>query len=397
MDIHKVKYRFLLLVPYTYPDYSGSGRNAFNFGKFLVKKGIPVRLITLNRNLRYKHHERVEGLNIQRIAYFNKNLFLKIISLSWILSVCFFRICSSNIIYVFGKNMIAWQFVVFFARICCKKIIFRSLIYGEDDVSALTTSKSSIKRVFHKCLVRNLSCYYSIHPGFTAKYLNVIGSNLNLLEAPQGVDTDHFHPVSPEEKNCIRKKLGLEENAFIIITIAFLIHRKGFAEIFKQLQWFKKPVQYIIIGEYNFGEKHFLVNYNNEASELRKMGSDLLGSKLYLSGPKENIREYLQAADVCLFNSKAEGLPNSMLEAMACGIPVVSNPITGLEGYILLNQENAMIFSQITELNKVLGLLYDHPDLRQKIGNKASETIHRMGSFDIVLKRILSHLQIEPS
>lgn len=384
-----------MLVPYSYPDYSGSGRNAFNFGKFLVKKGIPANLVTLNRNLKYKKREQVEGLDIYRILYVNKNLFLKIISLLWILPIYFYRICRSDIVYIFGKNLIAWQFVIFFSRICRKKVIFRSLIFGEDDVTALTSSKINFNRSFNRYLIRLVDCYFSIHPGFSIEYNKVIGNNIRLLEIPQGVDTDRFHPVSPADRKDIRKKLGLPESDFIIISIAFLIDRKGFDEIFGQLHRLHKPFQYFIIGENNFEGGHFLSNKQGEAKRLRKKGVDLLGSKLHLVGPRENIDEYIQSSDVCLFNSHAEGLPNSLLEAMACGIPVISNPISGLEEYLLHHQENSMIFSQLSDMNNTIDFLYNNPDLRESMGFKATETIKSMGTFEIVFKGILHTLKIE--
>jgi glycosyltransferase involved in cell wall biosynthesis len=395
LKLNQGKYKFLLLVPYSYPDYSGSGRNAFNFGKYLVKRGIPVKLVTFNRNLKYKKHEQIEGLNIYRITYFNENMILKIISLLWILPVYFFRICSGDIIYIFGKNLIAWQYVILFTRICGKKVIFRSLIFGEDDITSLTSSKNNLNRAFNRYIMKQVDCYFSIHPGFSEEYIRVIGNNLRLLEMPQGVDTDNFYPVSPEEKKDLRRKLGLPESDFILFSIAFLIYRKGFDEIFEQLYRLKRPFQYLIIGENNFADGHFLSNKQDEALELRKKGSDLLGSKLHLEGPRENINEYIQASDVCLFNSHAEGLPNSMLEAMACGIPVISNPITGLEGYLLHHQENSMIFSQLTDLNITIELLYEEPGMRKSIGIKAHETIGMIGTFDAVLKSILNKLKIE--
>jgi glycosyltransferase involved in cell wall biosynthesis len=389
--------KFLLLVPYSYPDYSGSGRNAFNFGKFLVKRGIQVKLITFNRNLEYKKHEQSGGLNIYRIAYLNKNIFLKIVSLLWILPMYILRICTSNIIYVFGRNLIGWQFVILFSNLCSKKVIFRSLIFGEDDVKSLTSQKNYLIRIFHKFLIRRIDCYFSIHPGFSEGYVNVVGNRIRLLELPQGIDTGTFYPVSPEEKRDLRKRLGLPESEFIIISIAFLINRKGFDEIFDQLHYLKIPFQYLIIGENNFSGNHFLSKLQKEALWLKEKGLDLLGARLNLVGPKENINEYIQASDICLFNSKAEGLPNSMLESMACGVPVISNPIAGLEGYLLQHKENSLIFSKLADLDKMIEMLFNDPDMRKSFGVKAHEMIRRIGTFDITLNGILNKLRIEYS
>jgi len=387
--------RFLLVVPYSYPDFSGSGRNAFNLGKFLAKRKIPVRLLTFNRGLRYKRTEYKEGLYIYRIAYLNKNLFLKIISLLWILPLYIFRILKSDIIYVFGVNIIAWQFIILFSNICGKKVILRSLILYEDDIETLISKSNYLTRILNRNLIRFINCYFSIHPGFSDSYVKVIGNRIRLLEMPQGVDPDLFHPVSSDEKKILRKKLGLPENEFIIISVAFLINRKGFGEIFEQLQLLKFPFQFLIIGEYDFDKCHFLSKLQSESLILRQKGSEFLGSTLKFTGPKENINEYIQSADVCLFNSKAEGLPNSMLEAMASGKVVICNHIAGLEGYLLHHKENSLIFSDILDLNSKIVSIYNDPELRTSIGINASKTIDNLATFDLVLNRIFSALEIE--
>ena len=382
------------MVPYTYPDFSGSGRNAFYFGKFLSKRNIPVSLLTFNRGLRYKRIEKIEGLDIQRIAYLNKNLLLKILSLIWILPIYFFRIYRSDIVYVFGGNLIAWQFVIIFSFICKRKVIFRSLILGEDDIKTLT-SKSMLLSILNIYVIRHLDCYFSIHPGFSAGYLEINKSSKQLLELPQGTDIDTFHPVSMQEKINLRKKLGIPETEFIIISAAFLIKRKGFDEIFEQLQQIDLPFKYFIIGEYDFGEYHFLSTFKNESVYLRNKGSELLGSRFELLGPKENINEYFQSSDLCLFNSTAEGLPNSMLEAMACGIGVVSNPISGLEGYLLQHKKNCLVYSKISDLNNVIKIFYNDQELRRSIEVNASKTIVDLATFDVVINSIYKILGIE--
>jgi len=291
--------------------------------------------------------------------------------------------------------LIAWQFVILFSKLCRKKILFRSLMYGEDDIATILSRNSYILNYLSKFLLRQIDCYYSIHPGFTIEYNKNFKRDNRLIEIPQGVDPDFFHPVSEEEKKKIRKKLGLSESEFIIISVAFLIDRKGFDEIFYHLSQLKIPFKYIIIGEYYFGKNHFLVGKQEESYRLKVKGRDLLGSRLWLAGPKENVNEYLQVSDICLFNSNAEGLPNSMLEAMACGIPVVANSIEGLEGYLLFNKKNSVIFKKTEELNFLIDELYNKTEMRKSIGMNANETIMRMGTFDIVLYEIYKKLDIE--
>ncbi|TVR00332.1 MAG: glycosyltransferase [Desulfovibrionales bacterium] len=146
-----------------------------------------------------------------------------------------------------------------------------------------------------------------------------------------GVDTTHFKPVTLEEKKIIRKKLNLPADAYIFISIGQLSVRKDPETILQAFNIANSHSILIIIGT---GElKNKLRNkYNNN-------------SDIIFSGYHKNVLPFLQAADVFISASKAEGLPNSVLEALACGLPCILSDIPPHREIIRHDKNSGAFFS----------------------------------------------------
>ena len=139
-----------------------------------------------------------------------------------------------------------------------------------------------------------------------------------------GVDTDKFRPVPRGEA---RRQLGLPPDAPILITVGGLVERKGFHRVIECLPELKKSfpdLRYLIAGgagpEGDFG------------SVLRKMISDLgLADSVHLLGQiaPDRLKIPLSGADAFVLATRNEGWANVLLEAMACGLPVIATDVGG--------------------------------------------------------------------
>lgn len=123
-----------------------------------------------------------------------------------------------------------------------------------------------------------------------------------ILTAPNGVDAAKFYPMN---KAAARAKLGLPENGVIGIFVGHFIERKGplrVAEAVKNVEGMKM----LYIGR----------------GEQKPEGDNILHC-----GPvaHEQLKEYLSAADFFILPTLAEGCCNAILEAMACGLPIISS------------------------------------------------------------------------
>lgn len=134
---------------------------------------------------------------------------------------------------------------------------------------------------------------------------------LNIEVVRNGVDVDWFRPaLNMTEKERLRAELELSA-ALVMVTTGGLSQRKNQEVAIEAVQ--KLPdAELVIVGE---GESQRRVN-----SLLRKGGCRLVGRQT-------DVRPWLKAADLFISTSHAEGMPNAVLEAMACGLPVALSDI----------------------------------------------------------------------
>lgn len=139
-----------------------------------------------------------------------------------------------------------------------------------------------------------------------------------------GVDTEKFAPIPKPEA---RAALGLPAAAPVLITVGGLVERKGFHRVIDCLPALRRSfpdIRYLIVG----GASAEGDWRSQLEAQVRQLGLEdavrFLGSL-----PPERLCGPLSAADVFVLASRNEGWANVLLEAMACGLPVVATDVGG--------------------------------------------------------------------
>lgn len=159
--------------------------------------------------------------------------------------------------------------------------------------------------------LRQLALRLGVSPGDT----RVVGN---------GVDDEKFQP---RERAEARRRLGLPENAPVLISVGALVQRKGFhrvLEILPRLLQRHPELHYLIVGGAS--------PEGDCAADLRAQAANLgLTARVHFLGaiPPEELAWPLSAADVFVLATSNEGWANVFLEAMACGVPVVTTDVGG--------------------------------------------------------------------
>jgi teichuronic acid biosynthesis glycosyltransferase TuaC len=139
-----------------------------------------------------------------------------------------------------------------------------------------------------------------------------------------GIDTAKFTPI---EQQIARQQLQLPADAKILITIGGLVKRKGFHHVINAIPALVSQgidVHYLIVGGAN-SEGDF-------APELNALVQTLgLQQRVHFLGAiaPDKLKVPLSAADAFVLASSNEGWANVILEAMACGLPVVATDVGG--------------------------------------------------------------------
>jgi teichuronic acid biosynthesis glycosyltransferase TuaC len=139
-----------------------------------------------------------------------------------------------------------------------------------------------------------------------------------------GVDSGRFSPVPRIEA---RRALALEEDARVLVTVGGLVERKGFHRVIACLPELRKEfprLHYLCVGSAG-PEGDFSARLRAQVTELG------LDDCVHFLGalPPEEVRRAVSAADVSVLATRNEGWANVLLEAMACGVPVVATDVGG--------------------------------------------------------------------
>ena len=374
--------RILIITSYTIPDYAGGGRYACRFANYLTRIKIPNKILTLNRNLKHKSKEIINGVTIQRLPYFNANQITKLFSYLFLIwPGSFYQVFKSDFIYIIGANLIGYQGFIWLGSMLAKTVVFRSSLLGFDDIKSLL-EKSKSKFVYQHTTLDGIHIYLSINPYFTRSYEGTGIHLKKVIETSQGVDADLFRPVSLELRKSLRKKYSIPSDTFLVLTIGHIIKRKGFDHIIDHLSRLELDFLYLVAGETDYENGHFMSAYAEETKVLIESGESILAGKLRLSGPVDDIVELYQIADVFILGSYNEGTPNVLLEAMSCGLPVICRDLEGISNFLIFPGKNGYLFSDYESFKFAFLNLYSDLDKCQELGRFSRTIIEKDHSFE---------------
>lgn len=164
-----------------------------------------------------------------------------------------------------------------------------------------------------------------------------------------GIDLTRFDPASPRRDE-IRRELQLSEGDFVVFHVARLDYLKDHATALRTASRLKQaglPVKLVIIGD---GPER--PGIENLREELR------LQEAVHLLGQRTDIARLIQAADALLLTSVSEGIPLTLIEGMAAGLPIVATDVGGVSevvdaevtGLLAPAKDDTQLAAQLTRL-----------------------------------------------
>ncbi len=192
-----------------------------------------------------------------------------------------------------------------------------------------------------------------------------------VLYFSNGVDERKFSPSQETRKptECIR-----------LISVGTLKPGKRWFELFRLLREKDRL--------YPWGNWRLTLVGSGELEEsLRKQAGELgLTEKIDFVGHQDCVEQWLQKSDIFVFYSAFEGQPNVVLEAMSCGLPVLSTPVGDLKS-VIKHRQNGFLAEDFGDFVSLLQELMTDSGLREKIGQQARHTIETQASASDCLER----------
>jgi len=195
-----------------------------------------------------------------------------------------------------------------------------------------------------------------------------------------GVDLQEFSP-QPEVRDAVRERLGIPGDALVVGSVGRMVPLKDFTTLLKAAE--------VLVAE--TPNLHvLLVGSGSELSRLQDYvaNSRHLAGRVVFPGAVDQVADLLNAMDIFVLPTLMEGMSNTLLEALAVGLPVVATRVggnpevvaDGVCGYLFPPQDVPELASQMRTLLRA-------PRLRTDFGRAARDRALRRFSLDRMLRR----------
>lgn len=200
-----------------------------------------------------------------------------------------------------------------------------------------------------------------------------------LVTIYNAIDHERFR-VSPEVRTRVRRELGLGKDEIAIGSTGALTRQKGFNYLIEAAPVVlasRPEVRFFIGGE---GEL--------EADLVRQRDEAGLNDRITFLGFRGDIPELLAAFDIFVLPSIFEGLPVSLVEAMAAGLPIVTTDVDGNCEAIGDNEAGIAVEpGDPAALAEALLKMVGDSELRRKMGNRGRERVREIFDVRVMVSR----------
>ena len=133
-----------------------------------------------------------------------------------------------------------------------------------------------------------------------------------------GIDTEAFHPrLREQHRQPMRARLGLQQEQPVFLYVGSGFERKGVAQALQALA--KTP-----------GAQLVIVGHDKKATRYRQLAHSLgVAQRAHFVGAQKDVKAYYGMADALLLPTLYDPFPNVVVEAMGCGLPVITSSKCG--------------------------------------------------------------------
>jgi L-malate glycosyltransferase len=367
------------IVVFAVPDFDplvgGTTRQAGLQARALVARGYDVVVVTRRRRREWPRREDVDGLRVWRLGLPGRGRAAEKLAVAG-LSIWLRRRRKEIAVL----QLVMWPDAVLAAAAAGLELrtVMLWAIRGEIE-HTLRPGSSSGRRLqasMRRSLLRR-TAHVVLTPRMASE-MAASGLSRDPVIIPVPVDRGRFRPPPPGERERARARLRLRPSAFTIVYVGHLEERKGLDRLVAAVAILvaeRRDVRLLLVG----GTRG---TPEDTDRRLRRQVERLaLDDVVTFCGIATDPTPYLWAADAFVLPSVREGMPNSIIEAMACKLASVAPPSAG--GDELLDDGETGLVPPTNDphhLAAALRQLADDPEQRAALARAAES---RAGAFDI--------------
>jgi glycosyltransferase involved in cell wall biosynthesis len=200
-----------------------------------------------------------------------------------------------------------------------------------------------------------------------------------VVSIPTGIALDRFQPG---DAAAARREVGLPAGVPVVGIVATLRSWKGHRYLLEAIAGMaRRDVHLAIVGD----------GPQRAALELRAVELDL-GSRVTFAGNRDDVAPWMRAFDLfCLPSYANEGVPQALMQAMACGLAVVSTPVGSIDEIVADGDTGVMVApADAAALRAAITRLLDDAPARRALGERAAARARERFGESLMVERMLA-------
>ena len=179
------------------------------------------------------------------------------------------------------------------------------------------------KAMFEHPALQAVICNSQMVADEVSRYYEVERSKLQVIY--NGVDTEVFHPgLADEFRRSVRAANGIPDEAPLLLFVGSGFERKGVPQLLRAFAAATTAEAHLVI----VGADRKLQAMQALAARLR------LAGRVHFTGPLKDVRPWYGAADGFVLPTLYDPCPNAALEALACGLPILTSTTCGAQAWV---------------------------------------------------------------
>ncbi|MBX2926528.1 MAG: glycosyltransferase family 4 protein [Saprospiraceae bacterium] len=348
------------------------------YAPLFMEQGYRLTFITKWHDPALPPKESKEHYEVRRIRSNSKYLKHTLFIFKALCSVCFMRQLPEALLTFSCNTFQLW--IMPLIKLRGIKLIFISTMDFSTRFTWEGNTFNKVKVNINKILYRFLYLNVYAIVASTAK----LAESFGVFHLPEdkikiihnGVNTDNFYPVLPEQKRELRRTLQLPQDGKIILYVGLKTERKGILDLYEAWKLYSKssPADVLVL----VGNEKPDANTSefNHTWEKTKKDIKEKSLKIILRDNTPDIAQYFQCADLFVFLSHKEGMPNVLLEAMASGLPIITTDFQGFSDDYGIHGKDIIVVERDTNAisNQIKQVLNKEP-LYQLLSHNAVQKI----------------------
>lgn len=207
-------------------------------------------------------------------------------------------------------------------------------------------------------------------------------SRHRISRVPNAVDGELYRKAAATERHDARLALRLPMHTAVVLCVGRLVRVKGVDVLLSA--WSSLPAR--VRGEAIL----VIVGGGPARPDLDRLVDSLgIHDSVVMAGPQATVQEYYRAADLFVLPSRAEGLSNALLEAMASELPVVATSVGGARD-VVQNGVNGILVApdDAQDLSRALGALLDRRPEWNALGARGRQAVLEYAGLEGVLDKL---------